>query len=303
MQIFKKHWQTVTIAVLIVSYLALVVFMKEPLSTWLLFAGGWFLLLILLFLGTVIGIVGVLIQSLTKRQDLAIPLYKTAYKLGTQNATILTTYGLILLRQHQSEEALACFDKALANTTYFLSAKTLKCNRAIALWKLDRLDEAIAAYNGVLRDYGKEEQKFFTSPTLDEDGIKAIVEDNNYLYPQDFTTLGFLYTLAKDYDRALFFSKAALEKEENFAAAYDNLGQIAYYQGDMTEAKVQFEKALEINPNLPDSLYFSGLVAFAQKDADRARSFLNQARQCALDGLNTVSYEMIDGALASLEKR
>lgn len=302
MQDLLKRWQAITLGYLVITYLAFVVVMKQTIATWLIVVAVWLVVLVLTYLGTFLGIIGVLFQSITRKQEPSIPLYKAAYKFGTRNSTILASYGLILLRDNNNEIAMECFDRALDNTTYFLSTKTLKCNKAIALWKLGRLEEAIALYNEVIEKFGKDDQTYITDPSFDEQGIKALVSDNTYMYPQDFTTLGFFYTLNEQYEEATFFSRAALEKKEDFAAAYDNLGQIDYFQGRIEEAEVHFAKSLSLNPKMPDSLYFAGMVEIQKGENEKAMDYLTQAKGCSLDGLNSITYEMIDEAIKGLEQ-
>ncbi len=296
-----SRWRSVTIGYLVIAYLLIVVFLHQPISTWLLASAGWILLLILVFLGTFIGMLGILFQSITKNPDTAKPFFKKAFKLGTKNAAILASYGLMLLRDNKSAEGLACFDRALTNSAYFLTTKTLMCNRGIALWKTGQLNQAIEAYMTALKKFGKDDQKYFSDRSFDEEALEALVKDNHYFYPQDYTTLGFLLTLKEAYDEAEFFSRAALIKEADYASAYDNLGQIEFYRGHLTEAKGHFDTALELNPSLSDSLYFSGLVAEQEGDTDTARNFLLKAKNCRLDGLNTIDYPMIDAALERLD--
>lgn len=296
-----NRWRSITIGFLILSYLAVIVFMHQPIAIWFILVGTWILLLVLIFFGTFIGIIGVLLQTITRKQKPFIPFFRAAYKFGTQNATILASYGLVLLRENNAEEALRCFDRALTNSTYFMSTKTLKCNKAIALWKLDQVEEAINLYLEVIENFGKDNQKFMTDRTYDQEGIDDLVAMNTYLYPQDYTTIGFLYTLQGQYEEATFFSKAALAKKDDFAAAYDNLGQIDYFQKRIPEAKAHFDKALELNPNLPDSLFFAGLVALFEGDKEKGKDYLLKARECKIDGLNTVSYEMVDAALKGID--
>lgn len=295
-----KRWRSITIGFLLITYLTVVVFMQQSLGTWFIIAGCWIAMLILLFFGTFVGILGILLQTITRRQEPSIPLYRLSYKLGTKNATILASYGLLLLREENAEEGLRCFERALESSNYFLSTKTLLCNRGIALWKLTRIDEAIDSYLDALKKFGQEDQKFFKDRTLDDAAVNELVSANSYFYPQDYTTLGFLYTLAEKYEEATFFSKAALIKQDNYAAAYDNLGQIAYYKDNLADAKKHFKKALELKPSLPDSLYFSGMVAIKEGNAAAAKQFLEKAKDCQLDGLNTISYHMIDEAIAKL---
>ena len=300
MREITKRWRSITIGVLVAAYLILVVAMERPLSLFAAAAGIWLIVLILTFLGTFVGVIGVVLQLATRRSDAANPYYHRAYKLGTRNATILASYGLILLREDNPEEAIRCFDRALESTNHFLSTKTLKCNKAIACWKLGDIDKGIDLYLEMLKQFGNDDQKFFTEKTLDQEGIEALAMENSYFYPQDFTTLGFLYMLKGSYEEATFFSKAALEKNSDYAAAYDNLGQIAYYEKDMIRAKDQFDKALALNPNLPDSLYYSGVLAKEHGDEIAAKDFFAKAKACHLDGLNTINYDMIDKQLATL---
>jgi tetratricopeptide (TPR) repeat protein len=103
--------------------------------------------------------------------------------------------------------------------------------------------------------------------------------------------------LKNDYEKADFFTQVAMKKKPNYAAAYDNLGQIAFEKGDIALAKENFEKALEIKSTLPDSLFFMGLVLEKEKLNQEALTHLRSARDCHLDGLNTITYEMIDAAI------
>lgn len=300
MNYFQKKWRSISIGFLFVTYMSVVVFMQQPLSTWFIIAGSWVLLLLIIFIGTFVGVLGVLLQGITRRQGPSVPFYKLSYQLGTKNATILASYGLLMLRENKADTAMKCFDRALQNNAYFLTTKTLKCNKAIALWKLGRVDEAIALYLAVIEQFGRDEQKFVTDRTYDQEGIDDLIASNDYMYPQDYTTLGFLYTLEEQYEEALFFSHAALAQKEGFASAYDNIGQIYYFQGDMAAAQENFDKSLELNPKLPDSLYFAALLAQHNGDLEKAKDLLDKAQSCKLDGLNTVSYEMINTLKATL---
>jgi len=300
MNYILKKWRSISIGFLFVTYMTVIVFMQQPLSTWFIIAGGWVLLLVIVFAGTFVGVLGVLLQSITRRQEPSVPFYRLAYHLGTKNATILASYGLLMLRENKADVGIKCFDRALENNAYFLTTKTLKCNKAIALWKLGQVDDAIALYLEVIEKFGRDDQKFMTDRTYDQEGIDDLIANNTYMYPQDYTTLGFLYTLKEQYEEALFFSHAALAKKEGFASAYDNIGQIYYFQGDIDGARENFDKALELNPKLPDSLYFAALVAKHDGDKDKAQSLLEKAQSCKLDGLNTISYDMIKDVMATL---
>lgn len=293
----RTKWRSITIIYLLISYLGLVVFMHQPLSTFFLTVLAYVILFILVFLGTFIGVIGVLMQVLAKKESLAISLYRIAYNFNTTNTTVLASYGLVLLRRNDPTTALNCFNRGLESTNHFLTVKTLMGNKAISYWKLDELDQAISLYLEMIKKFGSEDQAFLTESTYTDEAVEVLVDDNPYLYPQDYTTLGYLYILKADYEKATFFTKAAMIKEADFASAYDNLGQIAYFQEDYIEAKKHFEKALELNPSLPDSLYFLGLLYIKLDDKEVALTHLNDAKNCKLDGLNTITYKMIDEAI------
>ncbi len=297
MKSIKKRWRSITIVYLISVYLITVVTLKQPLSTYFILAGAYFAVFILTFLGTTVGVVGILLQIITRQETIVYPFYAAAYKLGTMNTTILASYGLILLRQEKAAVAKDCFERALENTTYFLTTKTLKGNTSIAQWKLGNIEEAIETYQYILDKYSKDEKSYQEEFGYSQEGVEAIVKDNPYMYPQDYTTLGYLYILNKEYDKATFYTKAAIASKEKYAAAYDNLGQIAYYQDDFELARTHFEEALELNPKLADSLYFMGLVEKAEGNTETAMGFLKKAKACKLDGLNTITYKMIDDAM------
>ena len=300
MNYLQRKWRSISIGFLFVTYMVVIVFMQHPISTWFIIAGSWILLHLIVYLCTFVGVLVNLLQGITRRQEPSVPFFKLAYHLGTKNATILASYGLIMLRENKAEIAMQCFDRALEHNAYFLTTKTLMCNKAIALWKLDRVDDAIALYLEVIERFGRDDQKFVTDRSYDQEGIDDLVANNDYMYPQDYTTLGFLYTLKEQYEEALFFSHAALAKKEGFASAYDNIGQIYYFQGDMALAKENFDKSLELNPKLPDSLYFAALLAKDEGNLEDAYALLVRAKSCKLDGLNTISYEMIDELKRSL---
>lgn len=295
-----SRWRSITIGLLLIAYMVLVVFMHYPVKTFLYVALGWLLILVLTFLGTFIGALGVIIQLITRKNDIIYPFYKTAYRLGTRNPTILASYGLLMLRRKLSEDAIACFDRALDGTNHFLSTKTLLCNKAIAMWQLGHLDEAIHLYNEALRRFGKDDQKYLVNPSYDDDAIDTLVSENPYFYPTDYTTLGYFYILNGDMVMGSFFSKAAIKSDVNYAAAYDNLGQIAFEAKDYEEADHYFEKSLALNPNQADSLYFSGKLALVTGDPKKAKERFTKASNCHLDGLNAITYEMIESSLSKL---
>lgn len=296
----KKHWRLISLGYFVISYLIIVVAMKQPLSTYLIGVLIYLSLFILVFFGTFLGLIGIILQVFIKKESAAVPFYRAGFKYGTNNPTILASYGLILLRINESKDALACFERGLIYSNHFLTTRTLLSNKAISYWKLGDLDTALEIYHEIIRKFGDDDQAFLTEPDYSDDHIEQFITDNHVMYPQDFTTIGYLYILKKDFEKATFFTHAAMHQNKDYASAYDNLGQIAYYQDDLILAKEHFIKALELDPNLPDSLYYMALILKHEDKNSDAKSLLLKAKSCKLDGLNTISHEMIDDALRTL---
>lgn len=300
MKFIKSKWRIITLIYLFISYIILITILKLPFSAYLTSLALFILILSLIFIGTFIGTIGVFVQLITKKQHFVVHFYKLAYRLKTENTSILASYGLILLRERAYVDALDCFKYALTTTNHFLTVKTLKGNKAICYWKLNNISKAIDTYKDIIYQYGKTNQDFISNPDYSDRTIEKFLQDNPYLYPQDCVTIGYLYLQKKDYEKATFFTNVALKLSPNYSAAYDNLGQISFTKDDLSTGKMYFEKALEINPRLADSLYYMGLIAFKQNDSYNARIYLKKAQNLSLDGLDTITYTMIENALDKL---
>lgn len=303
MSLFKKHWFKITLAYLVIIYLAVIVFAQQPFSTLGIFYGLYFLALIAIFFGTFLGLLGLLIQVITKQEKIIKPFYKLAYRFNTENPTLLASYGILLLREDKNDLAKEVFERALSFTNHYLTEKTLKANIAISEWKLGHLSNAIAMYMDIIKAYGKDDQAFVASPSYTDDMLESLVSENPSMYPQDYTTLGYLYILAKDFEKAMFFSKAALVKKEHYASAYDNIGQIYFQLDDLVAAKENFELALKYKPNLPDSLYFLGVIYEKAGEENKALGFYEKALAGHLDGLSTVSAKEINDRVSAIKHR
>ncbi|GKX28382.1 hypothetical protein SH1V18_08620 [Vallitalea longa] len=308
MDYLGKKWKFIAIIYFIACYIFVIVIKHLPLSTLLLFYGGFILLTILLFLGSTIGMIGILVQSVTKNDKKAFKYYRAAYKLHTNNISIITSYGLILLKEDKIEQAIDIFKKSLSLNPQFLANKIIKCNIAICHWKLGKIDEAIDIYEKIFKDF--ELATYDDEEDNDEEDIKQIEESidsneekeyviktNSYVYAQDYTTIGYLYLLKKDYDKAIENSKKALMLNAKHAPALDNLGQIYYEMKDYDKAFKYLKSALEINPNMPDSNYYMGLIFEKKNDIEEARKYYKKTASCNINALNTVTREDVNKKL------
>lgn len=239
--------------------------------------------------GYIYSILGNLYLATDKRR--ALICFEKALDKNTKNALAIYNYGLVLLQDGEFNKSLDLFFKAdyinkskLGKRFFSKNAKNrallLEKNIPLAIsscyWKLNELDKAIQ--------------------TLEDLRVKY-----SYVSANTLTTLGYLYLLIKDYEKAEEISKLAIEDEPAFSSAWDNLGQIYLEQGIKDKAKESFLKAIEYNPYSVESLYYLGILE-QENDISKATEYFNRALKCNITSLNTISREDIEKSLSSLKK-
>jgi tetratricopeptide (TPR) repeat protein len=118
----------------------------------------------------------------------------------------------------------------------------------------------------------------------------------DYVNATVLATLGFMYFIKGDIEKAEELTQKALEDNPSSHSAWDNLGQIRYKQRKIDEAKEAFAKAVSFKGNLPDSLYYLGLIAREEGDENAAADYFKQALECDITPLNTVTREQVEEA-------
>jgi tetratricopeptide (TPR) repeat protein len=96
------------------------------------------------------------------------------------------------------------------------------------------------------------------------------VQPNN-VYALHF--LGLIFYQQKEYDSAITHIKEALHFAPNYADAYSNLGIVLQEMGQRYEAKVCYEKALQLKPSLIANI--SSFQDSKKKDFDLAKKLLH----------------------------
>ena len=225
-------------------------------------------------------------------RERAIYCFEKALQSGTKNILAIYNYGLILLQDGNFEKALQLFLKAQNlndekagkksfSPTGFNRTALLEKNIPLAIassyWRLDNMDKAISTLEDLRKKY-------------------------DYVSPNTLTTLGYFYILIKDYEKAKEITMLAINDDENFYAAWDNMGQIYLEQDDLQKAKENFLKALEINPKSVDSLYHLGLIEEKEGNKAKALEYLKNALDCNITSLNTITKDAIENKIKDLEE-
>ncbi len=208
-----------------------------------------------------------------KRMDKAEKYFEMAYKTDPNNARACSNYAILLIRAGKGEEAIEVIKRGLGNKPQPIIEKSLMLSLGSAYWAMKDLDSSIRTFEEMRSKYSD-----VNSTAL--------------------ATLGFVYHLNGNDEKALEVTKLALEKGPMHASAWDNMGQINYKKGNIVAAKEAFLKAVEYNPRLADSHYYLGEIAEAEGETEAAKLYFENADERGVISLNTVTQEMIDAKLA-----
>jgi len=190
----------------------------------------------------------------------------------TKSAAAHLYYGIYLIRTGRAAEAEKILDKSIWLKPKILDMKNIQLTRASCKWVLGDADAAIEILEGMRATY-------------------------DYVNAQVLSTLGFMYFVKDDLEKAIEFSQAAIDDTPGAYAAWDNLGQIYYKQKDLPKAKEAFNTALSYKEKFAESLYYLGMIAKDENETEKAREYLEKALSCEITPFNTVTREMIERAL------
>lgn len=205
-----------------------------------------------------------------------INLFHKAYKTGSAKTNIVTTYGYILLKYGRLEEAIKIFDEQLASRKLTKNDRNnVRSNYALALWKKGQLDEAISTFEEIILTY-----------------------KNTNIYG----SLGYLYNLKEDLEKALKFNLEAYDYNNTGGVILDNLGQTYFLIGDLEKADEIFKKLMALNPKFPEAFYDYALVLEGMGNKEKCIEKLRNALLYKTNYLSAITTEDIEGKLAQMEK-
>lgn len=199
-----------------------------------------------------------------------------AYNTGKAATDIVTTYGYLLLKTGNLEQALKIFNEELSSPKITETEKnSIKSNYALALWKQGQLDSAIGMFEEILPHY-----------------------KNTNVYG----SLGYLYILRGDLKKALDFNLEAYEYNDANGVILDNLGQVYYMMGDLEKAVEIFEKLMNLNPKFPEAFYDYALVLEKLDRKEKSIEKLKTALLYKPNYLSGITTEEIENKLELMEK-
>lgn len=230
----------------------------------------YFIISSIVFWGNFLGIMGCISQSFLKKPLLAEKFYKKAIVQKNTISYALSSYGLMLLRKGDTNTSLELFTRVYEGAgANVLMKKSGRVNQSLCYWQKGEIDKAIE----ILLDCEKEFE---------------------YINPDTYATLGYLYILKGNYDKALDYTNKALEDNNSHVSSLDNMGQIFYRQGDLEKAETYFKKAIEIKSTLADSQYYLGIISEENNNIELAKKYFQTAYNCDVNSFNTITKEQIE---------
>ncbi len=270
-----RYWKFLTLGYMMLAWIVLVYFMDK--SEWTLIPAFILYLAVsaLVCHAYFIGMIGNMYYFF-RRPDKAKVFYTKAVKMKTRNVKALYNYALDALHEGRAEEALGIFQRAEKINTKVLFDKLIPLAISSCYWVLGDIDKAIET-------------------------IETLMDKYAYVNPNTLTTLAYFYMLKNDMDKAEKLTKDALKDNEQYAPAWDNLGQIYYLKNDFAKAEEYFKKALSFRDTMTESLYYMGLIEKSRGNDSEALVYLKKAGGGYISALSTVKKEDIEKAMEGLE--
>lgn len=207
--------------------------------------------------------------------DTALVFFKMAVDTKRASHNTITSYGYLLLKAGRVEEAEAVLEKELAAKRSREEMLHTKSNLALVIWKKGDLDAAINMMEEIMKEY-----------------------KNTSIYG----SLGYLYILKGDLEKALQFNLEAYDYNSENTIIMDNLGQNYYLLGDNDKSAEIYEKLMTLNPSFPEAYYNYGLVLERNNEKEKALEIMKKSLDFKFTYLSTVEKEVIEKHIAELEE-
>ena len=203
----------------------------------------------------------------------AVSLFEKASK-STQNPRPKISYGYLLLKIGELDKASQVFKEMIDSDIDEDSKIKAKSNYALVLWKSGELDSAINLLEEVLSEY--------TSSVV-------------------YGSLGYLYILKGDLEKAVEFNKEAYDYNSSDPIILDNLGNAYYLIGELSKSEEIYKELMNLNPQFPEAYYNYSLLLKKLGKLDEALDFMKKANNFNLSFLSNLTKANIENQLKEIE--
>ena len=227
----------------------------------------------MIFLGNFYGKIGYF-NHIRSKYEAAEKYYLKMRKHKGNDAKCNAAYALILMRKGEFDQAIEVFNEARQMNPSQDMKNKIRLNRAIAYYKIGQLDRAIKALEDIHEKWGPMERVY--------------------------ETLGYLYIVEGDYEKALKYNLEALDYEDSNYVILDNLGQSYMMLDQWDKARDYCEKALELKNTQVDILYHLALIEKHDGNREKALEFAQKASEAPRTALNDVNEKMLNQLINEL---
>jgi protein O-GlcNAc transferase len=221
-------------------------------------------------------------------------IYEQVLKISPNQINAYFSLADLYKKKHKNLEYIKPFKKILK---IYLSSSEAALALAIAFQKVERLDESDLSfyhatslksdniiglhitYSEFLMKLGKLEKAIHL---LDE--VIAIEADNF----DANSVLGLIYLEKKDFEKAEFYFKKAIDLSKDSPVAFNHYGLYLYHKGVLGEAEKYLNKSLKIAPENISAMNNLGLVYEALLQHEKAVSLFNQALRIKPDYMPSI---------------
>ncbi len=179
---------------------------------------------------------------------------------GNMEVWELVNKGISLYNLGHHNEAMECYNEALAKEPYYAEAYH---NRGIVYRALKKQESALKDYNEAIRLKPTYAEAYYnrgiTYHTMSEfeaaikDYDEAIKLKSNYI--EAYYNRGLAYRAVGESDKAINDYDNAIKYKKGYAKAYYNRGNIYYEQGNLEQAIKDHIAAIKINPKYAEAYY------------------------------------------------
>jgi tetratricopeptide (TPR) repeat protein len=225
-----------------------------------------------------------LVLSKLNRNDEAVGAFDRVLEVNETDFVAVDLKGFAQMELGENEAALASFERAIELNPEYIFAWVHKGD---ALAKLDRLPDAVAAYEQVLKIQPNYYNAAFQRADVLAEFLRQNGENTEALteilaidleQPDGLNRLGLAQFGLTDREGAIATFSEATNRNSNDAAAWAAKGLTLIVDNRYAEARLAFEKALEINPK--DAATLDALAILTQlEQLDDSQSGLGGVSQ------------------------
>ncbi len=212
----------------------------------------------------------------------AIASYRKALEISYLNTPIRMNLGLAFYKAARYEEAVPEFDRVLAVNPGLYNALVLKAD---CLLQLGRAHDAVAVLDPLAADHAEDaafDYVFGMALLQDKQTEKGLPYLDRILKRGDSAEAHLLMGLAKqsaaDFAEAREEFKKAVDLNPELPMAHSLLGQALLKTGDRDRARAAFEQELALNPNDFESHLYLGVILKEDSSFDAALQHFSRAQ-------------------------